>query len=159
MMVDDPSDRLQRRAEDYDSKDEFLDGEFVSPGDYPDGVELPPEWLDGEHPHIEEATQVGDDWGEYLYKNYKIIVRRESQAQFEVRVFIPEYDDVEWVRTNHSIEGPAFIRKVTDGVVWITVKNFMQHSAFEAGEGLVDQYIEYKQGEKDVSNALSSFDE
>jgi|APHM01.1.fsa_nt_gi hypothetical protein len=144
---------------DYDNKSDFLDSEFVGPDDYPEGVEIPPGWIDGSNSDIENAMQISSQWGNYLYKNYKIAVRRENKTEFDVRVFIPEYDDVELVRTNHSIDRPAFIRKVTDGVVWVTVRSFMQDVAFGAGEDLVNQYIDRKKSEKELTDTLSSFNE
>lgn len=154
-MADSPDQPYD--VDQYDSADEFIDSEFVGPDDFPDGVELPPEIMEGEHPDIEDARQVRDDWAEYHYKDHKVIIRREHQTKFECRVFIDDYTDPNFVKAMHHVEQHGYIEKVTDGVVYLTIIGFQQYQAMDAAEDLIDQYLEFDEGREQVEQALSQF--
>jgi len=166
MGDDRPDDNpFLREAEQYDSKQEFLNGAFESLSDYPEGIEVYPEWTDEfpeEAPDIEHAEQVADDTIAYVYRGYPVRIRRVNSTTFRSTIDTGDdydYRDVEYLQSMHQIPAPSRISGCYSGNVVIETTQFAQHHATRAVAYFVDEELEVAEGQDQIGEALDSFDD
>ncbi|QLG30037.1 hypothetical protein HUG10_20745 (plasmid) [Halorarum halophilum] len=154
--------RWEDVADNYETKEEFLDREFVGPDDFHEGAEVPEWWsFEGEAEDYEWAEQVDENTIRYLYRGYPVELRRTGVAMFESRIDTNgdyDYNDVEYLQLNHTMPIPSRISGAFNGKVVIETHQFEQYHAEKAVETFVDEEIDVKEGQEQLGEALQSFD-
>ena len=144
-------------VEDYDTRREFIEAEFIGPDDCPTGCELPPWWEHNAPDHITDACQLDDNLVRYVEHGYQVEIDRSSTFTFTARVKLG-YNDVDIARSHFHVTQRGYIEDCIDGWVIVKLDSFEQEEAMDAVSSLIDQERTYQSDVEDLTDALSYYD-